>query len=291
MKPFVTVALCIFGSAAAFGQAPAPKLEFEVASIRPSAPQADQNRVAAGLHLDGSQARIAAFTLKDYLSMAYKVRRNQINAPDWAGTDRFDINAKLPAGSKSDDIPEMLQALLADRFQLKLHREKKEMAVYALVLGKTPLKFKEVPAGPADAGPPSVNVTGSGSGAGVSMDMGNGSSYTFANAKFEGKKLNMDAVAQMLELYVDRPVLNLTDLKGNYDLTLQVTPEDYQAMLIRAGTNAGMVFPPQVLRLMDASSAASLMDALQQAGLKLDPRREPVDLLVVDSALKNPTDN
>jgi uncharacterized protein (TIGR03435 family) len=275
---------------AAFGQAPAPKLEFEVASIRPSPPQAAQNSVAAGLHLDQSQARILSFTLKDFLGMAYRLRGYQVNGPDWVGTDRFDINAKLPAGAKSDDIPAMLQVLLADRFDVKFHREKKEMPVYALVMGKTPLKLKEVPAGPADDGPAATNVIASGSANGVSVDMGHGSSYTFANSKLEGKKLNMDAVASTLELYLDRPVLNLTDLKGNYDLTLTVTPEDYQAMLIRAGTHAGMVFPPQVLRLADGNSE-SLMDALQQAGLKLDARKEPVDILIVDSARKNPTDN
>jgi uncharacterized protein (TIGR03435 family) len=290
MKTFLALTLFAFGSAAAFAQAPSKKLEFEVASIRPSAPSAEQNRVDAGLHLDGAQARIAAFTLKDYLGMAYKLRGYQVTGPDWIGTDRFDINAKLPAGAKADDISEMLQTLLAERFKVKFHMEKKEMPVYALVMGKPPLKLKEVPASAADDSGPAVNVAATGSAAGVSVDLGHGSSYSFANSKFEARKLNMDAVAQNLEMYVDRPILNMTELKGNYDLTLQVTPEDYQAMLIRAGMHAGIVFPPQVVRLAEGNSA-SLMDAVQEAGLKMDSRRLPVDLLVVDSALKSPTDN
>jgi uncharacterized protein (TIGR03435 family) len=287
--PLVTV--FAVGSIAAVGQAPAAKLEFEVASIRPSAPAAEQNRVDVGLHLDGLQARISSFTLKDYIAMAYRVKVYQVSGPDWIGTDHFDINAKLPAGAKTEQIPDMMQALLAERFQMKFHHEKKEMPVYALVMGKTPLKLKEVPAGAADDGPPATNVAATGSGAGVSVDLGHGSSYTFANSKFEARKLNLDVLASMLERYVDRPILNMTDLKGYYDFTLEVTPEDYQAMLIRAGVSAGMVFPPQVLRLIEGNSTPSLMDAVQQAGLKMDTRRAPVDLLVVDSALKNPTDN
>ncbi len=282
-----------FGALAVWGQTPAVTLEFEVASVRPSAPQSADNRVDIGLHLDGSQARIASFTFKAFVAMAYRVKAYQISGPDWVGTDRFDLNAKLPAGATSDQIPEMLQALLADRFQLKFHRDKKELPVYALVLGKTPLKLKEVPPSPADEdnGPPATNVAASGSGAGVSVDLGHGSSYTFANNKFEAKKFGMDTLATTLERYVDRPIVNLTELKGKYDVTLEVTPEDYQAMLIRVAISAGLVLPPEALRLIDGNTPASLMDAIQQAGLKLDARKAPLDFLVIDQARKTPTDN
>src|SRR5689334_892745 len=121
------------GSMALWGQSPAAKPEFEVASVRPSA-ASGQDRVSLGLHLDGSQARIVSFSLKDYAAMAYRMRGYQIAGPDWIGTDRFDLNAKLPAGISSDKIPEMLQALLADRFQLTFHREKKELPVYVLIV-------------------------------------------------------------------------------------------------------------------------------------------------------------
>src|SRR6202167_5925699 len=165
-----TLLLAALAAAAAWGQSPPVKWEFEVASVRPSAPPSAENQVNIGLHLDGSQARIASFAFKDYVAMAYRVKAYQISGPDWAGTDRFDLNAKLPAGATSDQIPEMLQALLADRFQLKFHREKKELPVYALLLGKepgkSPLKLKEVPASADDApdsGGPITNVAASGS--------------------------------------------------------------------------------------------------------------------------------
>jgi uncharacterized protein (TIGR03435 family) len=288
-----TLLLAAFGALAVWGQTPAAKLEFEVASVRPAPPLATDQVANIGLHLDGSQARIVSFAFRDYLAMAYRVKAYQISGPDWIGTDRFDINAKLPAGSTADQIPEMLQALLADRFQLKVHHDKKELPVYALVLGKPPLKLKEVPPSPADEddGPPATNVAASGGGAGVSVDLGHGSSYTFANNKFEGKKFTMDMLASQLERYLDRPIVNLTELKGKYDLTLEVTPEDYQAMLIRVAISAGLVLPAQVTRLADGNSVPSLMDAFQQAGLKLDARKALLDFLVIDQARKTPTDN
>ena len=292
MKPLIFTAfasVALYGLA--FGQGPAPKLEFEVASIRPSV-TAEGERVSIGLHLDGSQARIASFRLKDYVAMAYRLKTYQISGPDWTGTDRFDLTAKLPSGANSDQIPEMLQALLADRFQLKVHHEKKDQSVYAMVLGKTPLKLKAVPGDPDDDdGPPMTNVSASGSSAGVSVDLGKGSSYSFANNKFEGKKITLDRLATILERFMDRPVINSTELKGKYDITLEVTQEDYQAMLIRAAVNTGLVLPPEVLRMVDGNTPTSLLDALQQAGLKLDARKAPLDFLVIDQARKTPTDN
>src|SRR5438045_1319916 len=118
-----------------FGQAKPARPEFEVASIKPS-PQQAPNQAAVGIHIDGAQFRSSFFALKDYLGVAYRVRTNQITAPDWASTDKFDIAAKIPAGVKTDQIPEMLQTLLEDRFQLKAHRETKELPVYALVPAK-----------------------------------------------------------------------------------------------------------------------------------------------------------
>jgi uncharacterized protein (TIGR03435 family) len=187
----------------------------------------------------------------------------------------------------------MLQSLLEERFQIKMHREKKELPVYALTIGKPPLKIQESvldPAAPV-ASKGTSNVTATGSADGVSVDLGNGSYYTFNNGKFEVKKVTMEMLARQLERYVDRPILDMTDLKGTYDLAFAVTAEDYQTMLIHAAVNAGMMFPPQVLQLLDNSSIASLMDGLQQLGLKIDARKAPLDVLVIDQLSKKPTEN
>src|SRR5262245_26767273 len=134
-----SIILCLLTAAVAFGQT---RKEFEVSSIRPVAEQ-PPNQVAVGLHIDGSQVRITYLALKDYIAMAYRTRLNQVSGPDWLATQRFDIAAKLPDGASQADVLQMLQSLLADRFQMKMHREMKEFPVYALEVAKTGLKIME----------------------------------------------------------------------------------------------------------------------------------------------------
>ncbi len=275
-------------AAGAFGQS-----SFEVASIRPSSQQSNQ-QVDVGLHINGAQIRVAYFSLKDYLGMAYKVRVSQISGPDWLTSQRFDLAATLPAGSSTDHIPEMLQALLAERFQVRLHHEKKEFPVYVLEIGKGPLKLKEEQLDPdaaGAAGKGTADVAASGSGQGVSVNLGGGSSYNFANNRFEATKLSMADLAGNLERFLDRPIVDMTDLKGKYSFVLDLTEEDYRMMLIRIAIGAGVVVPPEALRLLEAGAPVSLFDSFQKLGLKLDPRKAPLDVLIIDEARKTPTDN
>jgi uncharacterized protein (TIGR03435 family) len=284
------LATLLLGAGFVLAQAP-KELSFEVASVRPSQPTTD--RVAIGLHLDGAQVRIVSLPLRDYIARAYRVKLYQVTGPDWLSSEKFDVNAKLPEGSTSDQIPEMLQALLAERFQLKAHRDTKELPVYALTVGKPPLKIQEsapdAAAGVTRKG--DANIAISGAASGVSVDLGNGSYYTFANGKFEVKKFTMDMLARQLERYMDRPIVDMTGLKGTYDLAVTVTPEDAQTMLIHAAVNAGVVLPPQVIQAAENGSIGSLLDGLQQLGLKMDARKAPLDILVVDQASKTPTEN
>src|SRR5580658_6656195 len=99
--------------------------QFEVASIKPFDPSA-KGQVLGGLHVDGSQIRAAGLSLRDLLAMAYKIKATLISGPDWTASARFDISATLPVGSTPAQLPEMVQALLADRFQIKVHKDKKE---------------------------------------------------------------------------------------------------------------------------------------------------------------------
>jgi uncharacterized protein (TIGR03435 family) len=270
-----------------FAQSP----QFEVASIRPSAPTPD-GQVSVGVHIDGSQVRVVSLSLRDYLAIAYRTKGNMISGPDWTGSERFDISATLPPGSNAAQLPEMFQALLADRFHVKLHKEQKEFPVYALLVGKGSLKLKESPSDPDKDEPKGiVDATGGGSAAGVSVNLGHGSSWSFVPNRFEAKKLTMEQFAANLERFAARPIVDMTGLKGQYDLAFDVNPEDYQPMLIRSAVYAGVVLPPQALRLLDDTSSAALGDALQQTGLKLEPRKAPLDVLVVDDALKTPTAN
>ena len=290
MNVSAKVFLAIAGAAAAFAQDP-PKAQFEVATIRPS-PQTLDSGVTAGVHIDGAQVRAVALTLKDYIGIAYRIKVYQISGPDWLTSARFDIAATLAPGGSMTQFTEMMQSLLEERFQLKIHREKKDFPVYVLEVAKGGLKMQESAPDPnAEDSKAPINVSGGGSAQGISVNLGRGSSYTFSNNKFEGKRLTMTALAGNLERFVDRPIVDMTNLPGSYDFSLDLTEEDYRVMLIRAGVNAGVTLPPQALRLLDGASPVSLFDAMQKLGLKLDATRAPLDLLVIDDARKTPTEN
>ena len=288
MKMLGCVGVVLFASTLLHGQEAPARLQFEVASVRPSQ-SSGQERV--GVRMDGSQVHVGSLPLRDCVAMAYRVKWYQVIGPEWMTTEKFDVSAKLPTGSTPSQIPEMMQSLLADRFGLRLHRDKKDLPVYAVVIGKPPLRLKESVIDPdAPVSQAAVNIAASGSAAGVSVDLGNGSYYSFANNTFEARKVRAATLAAMLERYADRPLFDMTELKGTYDFSFDVTPEDYQAMMIRAAVNSGVVLPPQALRLLDGGSNA-LADALDQLGLKLDSRKAPLDMWVIDQALKTPTDN
>ncbi len=296
MRTVLGIAAAILTSTSVWSQTAATtpaKPEFEVASIRPSGP-VTPGQLTVGLHIDGAQIRGHQFALKDYLQMAYRLKNYQVTGPDWIASDRFDISAKLPDGATRAQVPEMLAALLISRFHLATHRETKPFPVYALTVAKTGLKMDALPADPDDADDPlkgAVDVKAGGSRGGMSIDLGKGSSFSFSDNTFVGKKLSMTALADMLARFEDRPVVDMTGLKGNYDFKLECAPEDFRAMMIRSAIAAGVTLPPQALALLDNASDGSLQAALQAVGLKLESRKAPIEMLVVDHADKVPSDN
>jgi len=273
----------------ALAQTPRPgRVEFEVAAVRPS----PSTSSARGVRIDGAQVHFAGLLLREYIARAYQVRVSQVIGTDRLSSSRFDVDAKLPEGTTPAQVADMLQALLADRFSLKLHREQKEVPMYALVVGKLPLKLKES-ARDADASPridALVNITVASGVAGTSVDLGHGASYTLGSGKFEGKRLTAEMLASTLERYCDRPVVNMTGLTGVYDLSFDVTPEEAQVLGIRAALYAGVTLPPQVLQLLD-TGGNPLIGAMQQLGLKLDARKAPLAVLIVDDARRGPEEN
>ncbi len=113
------------------------KMQFEVASIKPSAPE-PMGRFRVGISMaPGGRLTTTGTTAKMLIQQAYGVRDFQIvGGPSWLGTERYDITAKAEGAAASDDIKLMLQSLLADRFQMKFHRETKELPIYSLVVAK-----------------------------------------------------------------------------------------------------------------------------------------------------------
>jgi uncharacterized protein (TIGR03435 family) len=264
--------------------------EFEVASIKPFA-----EGQAPGLRVDRRQVVYSALTLKAYLGIAYKLQNYEISAPNWMASERWEITAKLPDGSDTKQIPEMLKTLLSNRFRIELHRETRELPVYALVQGKGELAMKEVPPDPTvedgNSSKQSMGVASSGNGAGTTVNYGDGSHLTIGGNKFEGGKLPMAAMASVLARFADRPVVDMTNLKGKYDFVMEFSPEDLGAMMIRAAVAQGSDVPPDSAKIIDASSGDSLFNAVAKLGLALELRKVPMEVLVVDEASKTPTEN
>jgi uncharacterized protein (TIGR03435 family) len=180
----------------AAGVALAQQLEFEVATIRPSA--GGPGSSVPGLRNGRFSATNAS--LKALISYAYSMPEMLISGPAWLDSQRFDIAATLPAGGTQDQATPMLQALLEERFHLKVHRENVEMNHYVLTIGKNGPKFKELvpgePVPPPDFGPGSPSST----------QMTNGTISDFADR---------------LGRIMGRPVIDNTTLTGRFHLVIQ----------------------------------------------------------------------
>jgi uncharacterized protein (TIGR03435 family) len=288
------MASCVLALAAGFGlgQDQPARLEFEVASVRPAPPLDTTHGVTIGRRIDGAQVRFAQTSLRDYVRIAFHLRDYQIEAPAWMTSARYDVSAKLPAGCTQDQVPEMLRALLADRFALKTHRASKDMAVYALMVRAGGLKMKESPE-PADDAPQKkpqeVKLSGGGGRGGI-IDYGGGSYLALPHYGMHARKLPMDLFADLLGYFTDRPVINRTGLSGRYDFDLDLTEEDYDIMTNRAGMAMGERLSQRDLLEM-AAGGDPLPAALRRLGLGFEHGRAPVEVLVVDDVRKMPTEN
>jgi uncharacterized protein (TIGR03435 family) len=304
--------ILFFAAAAAFAQTPAAaKLEFEVASVRPAGSleaMAASGKLHIGMHIDGARVDIGGMSLADLIQIAYKVKRYQVTGPAWIAAQRFDIMAKLPEGASKDQVPEMLQTLLADRFKLTIHRESKDLAVYALIVGKNGPKLKESPPdeppAPGDdpaASPdamPKVQVDGTKGAVIKGGPTGTTKVQMGANGlmHFEMEKMQLSALAEFLSRFMERPVVDMTDLKGSYQVAMDLSMEDLRG----AARSAGVVIPgggpagePGKAPAEGASdpSGSSIFSNIQQLGLKLDARKAPLEMIVIDHLEKMPTEN
>lgn len=130
-----------------------------------------------------------------------------------------------------------------------------------------------------------MNAAPTASGTRTVVTYGAGSYFTLGDNKFEGKKLPMPIVAEALARFADRPVVDFTELKGSYDF---IMPDDFRAMMVRAAIVQGALLSPEVLKLVDASSGDTLFNAVEKLGLKLEPRKAPIEMLMIDQALRTP---
>ncbi|HXR98649.1 MAG TPA: TIGR03435 family protein [Terriglobales bacterium] len=264
-------------------------MTFDVAAVTPVG--SDSPQVVAGLRVDGAQLHAVRLSLRDYIRIAYKLKEYQVSGPDWMNGARFNIDATLPAGSRTSDIPAMLQSLLLERFQLASHTATKELPVYKLSLASGGLKIKPDAANPngdldPNLGP--INANAQGSASGTTVSYGNGSSFSLSADHFTVTKMTMGNIADALGRYEDLPVINATGVGGIYDLSLAITPEDYRVMIIRIAVAQGVPLPPQAMALLDGARTPTLDASLAAAGLKISTSRAPLELLVIDHVNRTP---
>jgi len=254
---------------------------FEVASVK-AAPPLTGGHMMIGMGNDPGRVNYTNVSLRDVLPRAYGVKRYQIAGPSWLDSERFDIVAKVPENTPKEQIPAMLQTLLAERFKLKVHREQKELPIYALVVGKNGPKLEK------------AEDDGQGPGPGLGRGM-----MMVGNGRMEMKRATMSGFSDLLSNMLDRPVIDMTELPGSYNIALDVSMEEHAgfrgAMMRRMGPGPGGPGGPGPGEgggaASDGAPAPSIFVAVQQLGLKLEPRKAPLEIIVVDDGDKVPTEN
>lgn len=286
MKTWILSA-CVVCSCTTLAQQPSEKIAFEVASIKPAQPM-PMGEMRINMGVDEGMLRYTNVALKDCIRIAYRVKEFQVQGPEWLGSARFDIVAKLPDGSSKDQVPEMLQALLAERFKLTLHRDTKEHAIYALVEGKGGAKLKPADiqsAAPDGKGSPNGGPGRGGPGRNAMMMQVDG-----AGAHLKAPSATLANLAEMISRFSERPVVDMTGIEGQYDFDLVFSPET-----VRGGPVGGRFPKPgggeHVQPDTPSEPAGSIYDSVARYGLKLDPRKAPMEVLIVDHIEKEPTEN
>jgi uncharacterized protein (TIGR03435 family) len=227
--------------------------EFDVVSIKPN-----QSNVAESDVVTGGRFTAINISLQALLARAYGLPQNQIVGPGWLDAVRFDVVAKLPEGfhpsrANSSDIQAMQRNMLAGRFKMEAHKDTRMVSAYALAVDKKGIKLKEAREG-------------------CSASRNNNPGL------FIGTCVNMKLFAEFVSWYADLPVVDMTGLTGSYDIKLVWVPERGRPA---PGADAGY------------SLVGTTMDiALQeQLGLKLERRKAPIDVVVVDRIERTPTEN
>jgi uncharacterized protein (TIGR03435 family) len=248
------------------------QVAFEAASIKPNKSNPDIYRMQVQ---PGGRLVVTNAPLRSMIRNAYRLQDFQIvGGPEWVDTDRFDVVATAAGDPTQQEMTLMLRALLAERFQLRVHDETRELAIYGLTLGRSDgtlgpqigkasfdcasFRTSTTPAPPASRGPNEFNC-------GIRM----------APGSLTGRGSSMTALAMNLSIWVNRVVLDRTGLTGDFDLDLHWTPDQ----LPPGFPPPGIVMPP-----VDPNGPSIFTALQEQLGLKLESARGPVEVLVIDHA-------
>jgi uncharacterized protein (TIGR03435 family) len=242
----------------------AGQASFDAADVHVRAHGSNPNPQMSGGVLRGGRYDLRNATMVDLISMAYGVDGTLVlGGPNWLETDRFDVVAKAPQTTPADDVKLMLQALLADRFKLALHKETKPQQGFVLAAGSGKTKMKQASGdtgAPGDCNPvpppPDPAVT----------------PQNIVACRNIPMSVFVQILRGMAGAYVNGPITDLTGITDGWDFDLKWTN---RALLAQAGADG-----------------ISMSDAIdKQLGLKLESRSIPTAVLIVDSVNQKPTDN
>jgi len=250
-------------ASSALAQTPAP-LTFDVASVKINAEysQANRNTWQSSIKSSPGSVTMRNVNLTMITAWAFHVQRPQVSGPQWLDDNRYDISAKAATPAEDDQLRLMLQSLLADRFKFTSHRDTRTMEVMAFILPKSGHKMKvsDIEGPPQSTQDPERGVIVKGA--------------------------PLSAIAEDLSKELNMPLLNMTGLEGRFDFSLK--PEKYVAEM-RARVMAGgpQSMPPE------AQLKLTLMEQIVEGelGLRLESRKAPVELIVIDHVEKTPAEN
>jgi len=256
MQPTLpATAFVVFGAIGAFGQTPPRTDAFEVASIRSSQTGGGEGSRREDIQFTPDSVTMRNVTLRSAIQWGYHVMEYQVSGPEWLGTQRFDIVAKSGAPVSEKQLRTMVQGLLADRFQVALHRVPKEFSAFALLVARNGPKFQESQSeGKFNMVPDQKRMI-------VTIE-----------------RAPISQLVEMLERVFRAPIVDQTELTGRYDVTI-----DLNKYLADFQPSAGGA-PPDPLSII----TRGLQDEL---GLKLESKKVTLDQLIIDHAEKVPSEN
>jgi uncharacterized protein (TIGR03435 family) len=279
---------------------------FEVATVKPSAYDPTKpetfNAAKHWIHAYKTRVTCGEMSVKDFVAAAYGVQQFQILGSGLMDTPLFDIEATFPKGATQDDVPKMLQALLKDRFKLAFHIEKKESETYALVVGKHGAKLVPSPPDLPESAPDAQVKTEEGNvgeGAAKSsatknkdgsstINMGKRGTMTIGfnmetmSTHYEWSKISMEQLAGMLASCTGsggHKVVDLTGIKDEYQAAWDC-PTGISSPKSQSGGDASDALPS------DPAGGGVLAKSLDALGLKLEKRKVPMDIYVIDHVEK-----
>lgn len=259
---------------AAFAQQSIPA--FDVVSIRPAI-SSEGTRRPVRTATSADRVDFVNVSLDDVLMRAYGITRSQIVAPNWVFTDRFDISATLPEGSKPEQVPGMLARMLQDRFHMLFRKENRQQDSYVLTVGKNGPKLKK-----------STNASTANSRKEEGEKKGTMTSGPGGMSHLEAREVTLDQFAANITKLLGTPVANQTGIEGTYDFTIDIGAEEAprgEDKRPRNDTSTPanrdtLITPP-----------ASIFTSIQDYGLRLESRKVDLTYLIVEKADRVPTEN